>query len=87
MAGHFRPTIISHAFAERDRQPFHLPGEAVENRFGAVAVHLAQNDEAGLALDQSAHRGTIEGALDQVTFPMFGHQTRLDFLGRVDNPQ
>ena len=30
VAGHFRPTIISHAFAERCRQPLHLPGEAAD---------------------------------------------------------
>ena len=30
VAGHFRPAIISHAFAERCRQPLHLPGEAVD---------------------------------------------------------
>ena len=41
VAGHFRPTIIRHAFAERCRQPLHLPGEAVANRPGTVAVHLA----------------------------------------------
>jgi len=56
VACHFRSTIIRHAFAKRCGQPLHLPGEAVENRLGVVAVHLAQNDEAGLALDQSAHR-------------------------------
>jgi len=87
VVGHFRPTTTRHVFAERDRQPFHLSGEAVENRLGAVAVHLAQNDEAGLALDQSARRGTIERALDQVTFPVSGHQTHLDFLRSVDHPR
>jgi len=85
VAGHFRAAVASHAFAQCCGQALHLAGEAVENRFCAVAVHFAWNDEAGFALDQRAHRRSVEGSLDQVSLPVAGHQARLDLLGAVDN--
>ena len=48
-------------------QAFHLAAEGLQRCHCGIALHLAQNHEAGLALDQRAHRRAVEGALDQVS--------------------
>jgi hypothetical protein len=87
VAGHLGAAIVGHALAHRRGQALHLPGEAVERRLGADVPHLAENDEARLALDQRAHRRPVEGALEQIAFPVAGDEARLDLLGPVDNSQ
>ena len=82
-------------------QMFHLAAEGFQCG-GGVSFHLAQNHEAGLALDQRADRGAVEGTLDQIirrayaaasaaTVPphstVAGNEAGLDFLRAVDNPQ
>jgi len=64
-----------------------LPGEAFERCARGATAHLAENDEAGLALDHRADCRTVEGALDQISLPVAGDQTALDVLRPMDNPQ
>ena len=102
MAGHLGPPVIGHAFADLAWQAFHLAAEGFQCGGGGSSVHLAQNHEAGLALDQPAHRGAVASALDQIirrayaaalaaTVPphstMAGDQAAFDLLRPVDNPQ
>jgi len=63
MAGPLGTAVAGHALARGGGQAFHLPGEAVEHRLGAVAAHLAQTNEAGLALEQCADGGAVERPL------------------------
>ena len=67
------------------RVAFHLAAEGLQRGGGRGAVPLAQNHEAGFTLDQGAHRGAVEGALDQVSLPVAGDQAGLYFLGSMDN--
>ena len=78
VAGHLGSAVVGHALAQCGGQSFHLAREAAENGFGTVAVHLAWNNEAGLALDQRAHRRAVEGTLDQITFPMSRNESGFD---------
>lgn len=80
MAGQLGATVVGQALAQECGQLLHLPREAFQRRFGRAAIHLAQHDEPGLALDQRAHAGAIEGALDQIALPMFGNQALLHVL-------
>jgi len=58
-----------------------------EHGLCAVAVHFAENDEAGLALDQGADRGAVAGTLDHVPLPVAGDQACVHLPGPVDNLQ
>ena len=87
VAGHFQPAIIGHAFAEHLGEAFHLAREALQSGLCPVAVHFAQDDEAGLALDQGAHRGAAEGPFDPVAFPVARDQTGVHLFGPVNDLQ
>jgi hypothetical protein len=78
VASHLAATVVSHGPAQHSRQAFHLAGEAFQRRFGSAAAHFAENEKACLALDHRAHGRAVEGPLDQIAFPMTGHQTALD---------
>ena len=81
MAGHLAAPVVGQALAQDRRQAPHRPVEAFQGRLGGAIAHLAQHDIAGLALDERADRGAVVGALDQVAFPVVGHQALLDLLG------
>jgi hypothetical protein len=87
MTGHPGSTIIGHALPHRYGQSFHLPGEAVESGPGTVAVRFAQNIEAGFALNQRAHRRTVEGTLDQISLPVAQNDPRLNLFEAMNYPQ
>src|SRR5680860_309521 len=87
MAAHFRAPIIGQGPSQRHGQAFHLPREAFKGGAGGAAAHLAENDEAGFALHNRAHRRAVEGALDQVSLPVARNQARLNAFGAMDNPQ
>jgi hypothetical protein len=74
VAGHLQTAIVGEASAQARGQTPHLAGEALQRSFGAVAFNLGENDKAGLALDQGAKRGAVEGALDQIALPVAGDQ-------------
>ena len=82
MAGHLQATVAGHAFAQGQRQAFHLSREALKGRLSAVAVHLAQQNEAGLAFDQGADRAAAERAFDHVTFLSAGRRCLHPLPGR-----
>ena len=87
VAGHLRTPITGHPTAQCHGQPFHLSRETCQRGAGGAAVHLAENDEARLALDHRAHRRPVEGAVDQVSLPAAGNEARLNVFGAMDNTQ
>jgi len=41
VAGHLAATVVGHRPAQCRRQPFHLPGEALQRRVGGAAARSA----------------------------------------------
>jgi len=75
---HFRALVVRHGLAQALGNAFEPPPEAVEDVFRGIAIELDQHDVAAEPLDQGSDRGLIHGPLDQIAFPVAGHDTSGD---------
>lgn len=85
MTGHLGTAVIGQALAQEGGQFAQLTAEALKGILGRAAFHLAEHDKARVALDQGAHGRAVEGAFDEVAFPVTGHLTVSDLLGAMDD--
>src|SRR5919112_3950830 len=77
VARHLLARVIGQGEAQRCRPRQQAGGEAIARRLGFGVHQLDQDQLAAGPLDQRADRGTIAGPLDQIAFPMSGHQASL----------
>ena len=77
MAGHLLALVVGQGEAQRRRHRQQAGGETIACRLGFGVRQLDQDHLAAGALDQRADRGTVAGPLDQVAFPISGHQASL----------
>ena len=82
MFRHLFPSIVGQRFPQRGRHMSELLGEAPSSTRGIRPFHPGQDDQPRRPLHQGAHRRAIASALEQVTFPVSGH----DPSGHVGRP-
>lgn len=64
-----------------------LARETYQRINSGAAIHAAQDDEAGLALDQDTDRGAVHRPLDEVALPVPGQASVLDGFGAMVDAQ
>src|SRR5690554_4241622 len=79
MAHQLAALVVSEGLAHLQRYPIQRGTEALNGRCGGGTIHLGQEHQATDTLHQSANGRAIEGALDQVAFPMPRQQSLFDF--------
>jgi len=87
VTSHFAASVIGDGLAHTIRHVPHLAGEAFESGRGVAAFHPAEHDVAGLSLDERTDGRSVEGALDEVAFPVTGRQPLLDLFRAVPDTE
>lgn len=80
--GHFPPLVIRQGFASGQGHSVQRSAEAFNGCGSRGIAHFCQDQAAAAALYQRTNSGTVVLALDQITFPVTRHFTRVD-LGRT----
>ena len=75
---HLPALVVGHALAHRQRHAVERCTEALHRRGCRRVIHLHQHQIATGALHQRAYRRSVGLTLDQVAFPMPGHQPVFD---------
>jgi len=74
--------VVGEALTKRRGNRIQLGRKTRKRRGGRGVGHLGQQHQATLSLYQHTHRGLVAGALDEVAFPVAGHDA-IVHLGRA----
>ena len=85
VARHLATAVVGHARPHRSRKLLQLAAEAFQRSVCCAAIHLAQDHETGLSLDQRSNTRAVERTLDQIALPMPRYQSLSHFLRAMDN--